>query len=569
MRTRGLVVAIGVAVIAAAVILPGLSHTGFSEEDEALYAQVAREMSHSGDHLTLRYLGAPFFHKPPLGTWLMAAARSCLGPGELSARLPSALSGVLLVVAVYLTALRIAGVGAGLLAAGTLLLGQQLLFEHGVRSAVFDGELALCSFVLLVAGHLSNRSRSALALAALALGGILMLKAPMAGFPVLALLISATVSGRPRLSGLVAILGGGLLIATPWHLHQLWIHGTDFARVYFGYELLGRFGSTAGPATPGRLVHLEALAHNFEIWTPLLLIAVVAGLSGRWPDTGGGPETEPLERSGLLRLLGVYVVLFLVVLGFVSAKWPWYVLPAYPALAVLGGSWLADALRTRTGWLAKGVVVLLGSMVAARWLLLHADPSYLPAARASVPWPERVSMLAWRWEAGAEASLAVAIALLGTVALRRLSRLFGSGPSWAMAGALLCALVLGRQAADIAQVPRAFEHPSEALAEALAEESYAELQLVGFRLPDRYDGRLEPIPAYYLSGLSDVRIRAGNHSWTSVSARGSHHDGTGRALIVAREAADGRSVQSLARQHPDADVWIYAPGTTRRFWRQR
>src|SRR5918997_5425030 len=70
--------------------------------DEAIYAQVSKEIVQSGDWLTLRWEYQPWFEKPPLFMWITALFYSLFGVGEFWARVPSALSGIALVAVTYL-----------------------------------------------------------------------------------------------------------------------------------------------------------------------------------------------------------------------------------------------------------------------------------------------------------------------------------------------------------------------------------------------------------------------------------------------------------------------------------
>lgn len=62
------------------------------DEDEGAYAQVTQEMLQSGDWVTPKLHGKPFFHKPPLMYWAMASSVSILGPTEFAFRLPSVIA---------------------------------------------------------------------------------------------------------------------------------------------------------------------------------------------------------------------------------------------------------------------------------------------------------------------------------------------------------------------------------------------------------------------------------------------------------------------------------------------
>src|SRR5260221_13388852 len=66
--------------------------------DEGRYAEIAREMAVSGDWVTPRLNDLKYFEKPPLQYWIGAAAFNAFGVSEWTARLPSAVAGVLAVI---------------------------------------------------------------------------------------------------------------------------------------------------------------------------------------------------------------------------------------------------------------------------------------------------------------------------------------------------------------------------------------------------------------------------------------------------------------------------------------
>ena len=72
--------------------------------DEAVFAQATKEMIESADWITPTYNGETRYDKPILFYWLMAASYKVFGINEFAARFPSALSGVLLVLSVFLFA---------------------------------------------------------------------------------------------------------------------------------------------------------------------------------------------------------------------------------------------------------------------------------------------------------------------------------------------------------------------------------------------------------------------------------------------------------------------------------
>ncbi|MGH9785151.1 MAG: ArnT family glycosyltransferase, partial [Terriglobia bacterium] len=76
------------ALLAFVLFLSGLGAVGFVGPDEARYADVARGMLLSGDYVTPRLFGEPWFEKPPLYYWI-AAQFFRLSANEQTARLPS------------------------------------------------------------------------------------------------------------------------------------------------------------------------------------------------------------------------------------------------------------------------------------------------------------------------------------------------------------------------------------------------------------------------------------------------------------------------------------------------
>ena len=68
----------------------GLSSIGLTGPDEPRYAAVAREMYQTGDFITPRLFGEPWFEKPVLMYWGAALGFALFGVGEFGARFPSA-----------------------------------------------------------------------------------------------------------------------------------------------------------------------------------------------------------------------------------------------------------------------------------------------------------------------------------------------------------------------------------------------------------------------------------------------------------------------------------------------
>jgi 4-amino-4-deoxy-L-arabinose transferase-like glycosyltransferase len=86
-----------------------LGAIGFVGPDEPRYAWIARDMAETGDWVTPRLYGKPWFEKPPLYYWGAAASFKLFGVSEAAARLPSAISALLATLALAWLAWRLYG----------------------------------------------------------------------------------------------------------------------------------------------------------------------------------------------------------------------------------------------------------------------------------------------------------------------------------------------------------------------------------------------------------------------------------------------------------------------------
>ncbi len=86
-----------------------LGAIGFVGPDEPRYAWIARDMAETGDWVTPRLYGKPWFEKPPLLYWGAALSFKLFGVSEAAARLPSATSALLATLALAWLALRLYG----------------------------------------------------------------------------------------------------------------------------------------------------------------------------------------------------------------------------------------------------------------------------------------------------------------------------------------------------------------------------------------------------------------------------------------------------------------------------
>ena len=76
-----------------------LGVVGLMGPDEPRYAWIARDMAESGDWITPRLYGSPWFEKPPLYYWSAGICFRLFGVSETTARLPNAIAALLATLA--------------------------------------------------------------------------------------------------------------------------------------------------------------------------------------------------------------------------------------------------------------------------------------------------------------------------------------------------------------------------------------------------------------------------------------------------------------------------------------
>ena len=143
--------------------------------DEGRYGEIGRWMLQSGDWLTPRLNGIPFFHKPPYLYWLEAISLAAFGVHELALRLVPALHVGLMLVTLYLAARRISTEQVARRAA--LMLGTSLTFliggqyvNHDMLVACWIGVAIWCFAFAFMAGDQPDARLARLGFVACALG---------------------------------------------------------------------------------------------------------------------------------------------------------------------------------------------------------------------------------------------------------------------------------------------------------------------------------------------------------------------------------------------------------------
>jgi 4-amino-4-deoxy-L-arabinose transferase-like glycosyltransferase len=321
--------------------------------DEGRYAGVAWEMLRSGDWLTPRLDGLPFFHKPPLFYWITAASMALFGLHPAAARAASLLGAVAVGCALYLFVRRWGGRPAA--RAGLMVLATLPMFFLGAQFANLDMLVAGCiGCTVLLGAHTmlaaeDRQPHGRAAAATWAVAGLGVLAKGLIGFvlPGAILLAWALAMRRPRRVLALLTCGPGVLlflaIVLPWHLAMQARH-PGFLHYYIVVQHWQRFGQGGfNNVQPFWFypVVLIVLGLPWCAWLPALRRRAF------WSDP---------VRGDLRVLMATWFAVVVVFFSMPASKLIGYVLPALPPMAVL----IAEAAGATAGQLAprwRGVAV--------------------------------------------------------------------------------------------------------------------------------------------------------------------------------------------------------------------
>jgi 4-amino-4-deoxy-L-arabinose transferase-like glycosyltransferase len=339
-----------------------LGAIGFVGPDEPRYAWIARDMAETGDWVTPRLYGKPWFEKPPLFYWAAALSFKLFGVSEAAARLPSAISALLATLALAWLALRLYGAETArwvllLLPTSVGMIG----FSHAAATDMpFSGMLTIAMVCAAVVLGLTRDEKTpilprtpwlALILFGFFLGLAVLAKGPAAiilsgGAVFFWALFTKRWRDAFRLFHPAAI-AAFCLTALPWYILCA-RRNPDFFRIFFIEHNFKRF------LTP-EFQHIQP----FWFYSAVLLIALLPWTAlAVWSSVVGTVQLTRIKHLSPGSLFFLSWALFCLVFFTISrSKLPGYILPAIPAIAVLMTHSRFVLVSGRTKSLAIGLFV--------------------------------------------------------------------------------------------------------------------------------------------------------------------------------------------------------------------
>jgi 4-amino-4-deoxy-L-arabinose transferase-like glycosyltransferase len=328
---------------AAAVILPLLGRKMLANWDEAIYAEVAREFL-GRNWLIPAWQFQPWLEKPPLGMWITAVFFHFFGATQFWARAVSAFSGIGLVALLHWIAVRARGLSSAWISTAILLT--TFGFLRACRRGELDVLLALgCYVALWGLAQVRQGERLGWYLFWIGFAFAVMTKGAASVTLVLSVGILFVWNrwrwrdlGRPFVLG--ALLYAALVL--PWHIYMGHVFGAGFLREYFGFQVLTRARSAIQGHGEPWWFYGKVLLARAAPWVLLFPFALIR-----------------VARRRELREYFVFAVVVLTLFTLVATRTPKYIVPAYPALAMMTGDMLAAKMEGRRRAIWIGFVLTL------------------------------------------------------------------------------------------------------------------------------------------------------------------------------------------------------------------
>ncbi|MEZ4265218.1 MAG: glycosyltransferase family 39 protein [Myxococcota bacterium] len=316
--------------IAAVLLAIGLGSGSLASTDDAVYAEIAREMAARGDWLEMRWMDALIFEKPPLLFWCLRLSGALFGFDTFAMRLPSVLAGLVTLFYTALLARACLPEGARRLgpALAILLTLATVTFTMTTRRPLTDPFLTAA--IMATLWHASRAAHPAAvdhrvhaALCGLAAGLGVLAKSVAMGPAVLTVI--AVFAWRRRPKALAIAAAAGLAVAAPWYLLMGLRHGADFWQTALGYHVAARAQhALVGDGDPAYYVVTAWEQEGF--FALLLALGTLAAIARL-------PRLTPHRRLALLMTLAT-TALTVLALQLTATKLFHYMMPLAPLAAV-------------------------------------------------------------------------------------------------------------------------------------------------------------------------------------------------------------------------------------------
>jgi 4-amino-4-deoxy-L-arabinose transferase-like glycosyltransferase len=327
------------AALVALLLLAPIRTGDLAGYDDARYALVAKHVVLSGHWLEIESNGGPALEHPPLFSWMQAALFIPFGLSDPLAKLPSALCGIGVILLVAWLGRRLTGDPfAGVLA--MFVMATSIYFVKYAARAMTDVPFTFF-FLAAVCAWLLGEEDPRWLLVAGAFAAMAQLTRALAGISIPVLFAVDLIANRRR-PPLRYLIGAALIAFLPpaaWYAQWIYRYGEEFFvrhSMYMNQEVTGALNPPWRRYT-GAFEYIWMISKSYWPWLPAMAAGVVYVIR---------------KKDRRLRILILWVAVVYVLCAITKSRVLRYMLPAYPAFAILsaiGLLWLSPERYIRNG----------------------------------------------------------------------------------------------------------------------------------------------------------------------------------------------------------------------------
>jgi 4-amino-4-deoxy-L-arabinose transferase-like glycosyltransferase len=368
-RKNSIVLAtIGVLLTAMFLYFAGLDGYPLLDPDEGRYAEIPREMLESGDFITPRLNYVKYFEKPPLFYWLTAGSMALFGQKEWAVRMVPAVAG-------FLTLLLIMGFGKRIFDGRTGVMAAWIYLTSVIpavlaRLPIIDGVFSLTLTATWGAWYLGYKAQTKVSrrvwyYTSWACLGLAVMTKGIAAIALTGLIVVGFIICRRDWRALLSFAWiPGLLIfaviVVPWH----WAVSSENPGFFHFYIVIQHFARLVSPEHAKPFWFFMAIFPFGTLLWVVFFFPTAAKSFRKAFKAVRSPLEDGQEGENVLFLV-IWVIAVIGLFSLSSCKLIPYILPAYPAMALLMAHFISGLALTKR-------LVFWGTVILAILLLVCA-----------------------------------------------------------------------------------------------------------------------------------------------------------------------------------------------------
>jgi 4-amino-4-deoxy-L-arabinose transferase-like glycosyltransferase len=315
---------------AALLLFCNLDRGGLSGYDDALYAHEGKQLLISGDWSTIRFNGWVNPEYPPLFMWMEAVSMRFIGVSDFAAKTPAAISGLVVIVFVFLIARLLTDDFWIPIAASWILTLTQYFIKYAMH-AMTDVPYTMFFVGALYCYLKASKSSSIWLLpCGIAIGMAILTRSVIGGLALGICVLHMIVAQQRKLrwtEAFALMIVPAVVIPSIWFLWQVRLYGSSFLAGHLTF--LSHKMDSGSQFNPLRLVrgvlsYPMLLLRLYWPWLPLSLIGLVRQIRS---------VRQNRDSNATFLLLWIFIAIF--PFAFIDAVALRYIMPAMPAFAIL------------------------------------------------------------------------------------------------------------------------------------------------------------------------------------------------------------------------------------------